>query len=437
MRKLRLPDFSSKLIGNFIKVLLLTVLLSGATTVLMNLGYIDGEMVNWQSSIAGIVRALDESAHIPPEDMQDILKNTQWQVSLADWDELTQEEGLIVKSGENVAKGPYFAKELYFCIGNALMVISTYPFNSVLITALLRSLLGNLILIGIGIALVFIISRRMAQPIVNLTEATRQIAKRNFDIIVDPHMPRFSGGIKELAELTENFNLMAHELKGIEYLRRDFTSNLSHELKTPVASIIGYARMLQYDQLSPEDRREYANMIWEECMRLSKLSDNLLKLTRLESSPTVGAGERFFVDEQLRRMINAMHPRIEKKKQTIQVDLFRAKVRADKELMEQVWQNLLDNAIKFTPEGGNIKVTMSKVRFGVSVRFEDDGIGMDGATMSRIFEKFYQADISHHTGGNGLGLPLVKRILDLTGATIDVASEPGKGSAFTVTLPAG
>jgi signal transduction histidine kinase len=248
-------------------------------------------------------------------------------------------------------------------------------------------------------------------------------------------MPRFTGGIKEVAELTDNFNRMAHELKALEYLRRDFTANLSHELKTPVASIRGYAQLLQCEGVSPDEQQEYARVIAAESTRLSNLSDNLLKLTRLESHPPVYTGEKFSLDEQLRRCANALLPAIERKRQTLSVSLARVSVAADETLLMQVWSNLLDNAIKFTPEGGHIGLTLTHAHGEARVTVEDDGIGIDDEAQSRIFEKFYQADLSHNMGGNGLGLPLVRRIVDICRGRIELTSSAGRGAKFTVVLP--
>ena len=163
---------------------------------------------------------------------------------------------------------------------------------------------------------------------------------------------RLGSGIREIAQLADDFNRMAHELKSVEYLRRDFTSNLSHELKSPVASIRGYARLLQMEGLSPEQRQEYVSAIAAESQRLGSLSDNLLRLTRLEGQAPKLALEKFCLDEQLRRCVTSLYPQIQKKSQSIQADLPRVLILADQELLNQVWQNLLDNAIKFSPRAG-------------------------------------------------------------------------------------
>ncbi|MEF9895414.1 MAG: precorrin-8X methylmutase, partial [Clostridia bacterium] len=278
-----------------------------------------------------------------------------------------------IARGESVSTGFFMGKTLYFALGKTAIAVEAYPASRVLLSAILRSLGGNLILIALGLLLVYLISRRLALPLVNLTRATRQVAKGNFDVSLNLQQARFAGGIEEIAELTENFNRMARELKNVEYLRRDFTGNLSHELKTPVSSISGYARLLQCDDLPSDERREFARAISEESARLSSLSDNLLKLTRLESQPPDAVRTPFSLDEQLRRLINACHPQIERKKQTIDVSLGRVTLSAYEELLSQVWRNLLENAIKFTPEGGKLFVSLTRARACAIVAISDTG----------------------------------------------------------------
>lgn len=431
MHKLR-----SKLIGYFVKTLLLSLLLSSAFMALMCAGFVDGELLSSQRKLAATAMELASRTSLAPEEIAQALSSADYRLHLGDWALVDDAGRAQLASRGQWVTGHFMNKSLYFTLSGALMAVEAYPANMLLITALLRSLLGNLLLILIGFLVVYALSRRVAQPIVNLTEATRQVAKGNFDISVDAHAPLFAGGIKEVAELADNFNLMAHELKSVEYLRRDFTSSLSHELKTPVASISGYARLLTCEGITDEERHEYAQVIASESARLSSLSDNLLKLTRLESHPPVRSGEKFKLDEQLRRCATALHPAIERKGQSLTVELHKVSIEADEMLLMQVWDNLLGNATKFTPPGGHIRLTLTRKSGEARVTVEDDGIGIDEADQARIFEKFYQADLSHHMGGNGLGLSLVKRIVDICQGRIELVSSPGKGARFTVTLPA-
>ena len=424
-----------KLIGYFARALLLSLLLSSAFMVLMCAGFAQTELLRSQNALMGTARALHDKTSLSPAEIIETLSSTDSFLHVAGDADLTEAEYERLRAGASVSKGHFFTQSIYFLLGDTLLAVEAYPANSLLINALLRSLLGNILLIAMGFGVVYVMSRRMAQPIVNLTEATREIAKGNFDINVDSHLPRFSGGVKEVAELTATFNQMARDLKNVEYLRRDFTSNLSHELKTPVASINGYARLLQCEGITDADRKEYARIIARESAKLASLSDNLLEITRLENRTSAAGGVRFSLDEQLRRCVAALQPTLEGRRQELSVALARTFIETDADLLSQVWTNLIDNASKFTPEGGKISITLTRARGEARVVVADTGIGMDKATQSRIFEKFYQADSSHHVGGNGLGLPLTRRIVELLGGRIEIESEIGAGSRFAVILP--
>lgn len=326
----------------------------------------------------------------------------------------------------------------YFFLRDALVVIEARPYNAMMSALTMRGLLGNLILIAIAMLMYSLVSKRMVQSVVDLTEATRQVAAGNFDARVPEHKRKslFRPTLEQVV-LEQNFNHMVQELKSIEYLRRDFTSNVSHEIKSPIASIDGYAQLLSADGLSDAERREYAAAISTEVRKLASLSDNLLKLTRLESQQIRPPAMAFSLDEQLRRTLNALYPEMERKGLSLSVDLPETMVTADEELLEQVWQNLLGNAVKFTPENGSVHVMILSSANEVSVRIKDTGIGMDAHTLERMYEKFYQADPSHHTGGAGLGLSLARRIVDICGGSMEAKSALGKGSTFVVTLPKG
>lgn len=424
-----------RLVGFFVEILLLALLLTSGFVALLCASYVDGELLAGQRALGQTAHSLNERTDLTPGEIGVALSSSDYNLHTADAAMLGEDERERLQGGEEVVGGFFLNRSLFFMLGDQMMVVETYPATSLLITSLLRSMLACVLLVFIGFWVVYALSRRIVQPIVNLSEATHQVAKGNFDVAVDTHMPRFTGGIREIAELADNFNHMAHELKNVDYLQRDFTANLSHELKTPVASISGYTRLLACEGLTAEAQREYLHRISEESARLSTLSDNLLRLTRLESHPPLYAGDRFKLDEQLRRAIAALLPAIERKAIELAVDLARVTIHANETLLMQVWTNLLDNAVKFTPDGGRIEVTLGHLRGEARVTIRDSGIGMDEATIGRIFEKFYQADSSHHGSGNGLGLPLAKRIVDISRGRIDVTSSVGAGSCFTVVLP--
>lgn len=274
-------------------------------------------------------------------------------------------------------------------------------------------------------------AQKLVRPITALSEAARSIAQGDFTVRV-PQEKRMSA---QMRSLTEDFNAMAKALSGVEYLRRDFTASVSHEIKTPVAAIYAYAQLMQMPGVEAQTQKEYAKAIARESRRLSGLSDSLLRLTRLESENAPLQKTRYRIGEQLREITASLLPAMEDGRIALAADIPDVAAVADEELMGQVFLNVLGNAIKFTPPGGEIRVSMRRTPQMLAVTVEDTGCGMDEETMSHIFEKFYQADRSHATQGVGLGLALVRRIMQLHGGHVEVKSEAGKGSAFMLFLP--
>jgi signal transduction histidine kinase len=278
----------------------------------------------------------------------------------------------------------------------------------------------------IGTSLVAMLGHVPLRPIRKLKRAMREVASGNFAIRVSP-CP-----VPELNELIDDFNTMAEELGSVEALRKDFINNFSHEFRTPIVSIKGFAKLLRTGTLNASEQAEYLDIIIDESDRLVQLSSTVLALSRLENQSTMTGQTTFLLDEQIRRCILLLESQWHNKQLQFDVELEPVECFANDELLRQVWLNLIGNAIKFTPPGGQIQIR--NTQSGI-VTISDTGIGMDEQTRARIFEKFYQGDTTHAVKGNGLGLALVKRILDLCGARIEVNSEPGKGSSFTVLLP--
>ena len=238
----------------------------------------------------------------------------------------------------------------------------------------------------------------------------------------------------EIGELAENFNKMVKELNNNEYLSKEFISNVSHEFKTPIASIQGFAKLLKDDKTTEEEKTEYLDIIIEETDRLANLSNNIQKLSRLENKDIVKLEDKIILDEQIRKCILMFNQKLDEKNINITMDEKNLKVISNEELLQQVWINLINNAIKYTPENGQIEVKLEEEEKYVIVEIKDSGIGIDEKKQKRIFEKFYQVDSSHATEGNGLGLAIVKKIVELHGGTISVESKVGEGSSFKVKL---
>ena len=234
-----------------------------------------------------------------------------------------------------------------------------------------------------------------------------------------------------------DFNKMVEELGSVETLKTDFVSNVSHEMKTPIAVIKNYAELLQTDRGTEEERREYARNIDEAAVRLSTLISNILKLNKLENQSIDPDIEDYDLSGQLEMCILQYEELWDEKELELEVDIAeRVNVRADRSLMELVWNNLLSNAVKFTEPGGTVTIRQRTAEGQVEVSVTDTGCGMSQESIRHIFDKFYQGDTSHAREGNGLGLALVKRIIDLMNGEITVVSRPGQGSTFTVRLPA-
>lgn len=263
-----------------------------------------------------------------------------------------------------------------------------------------------------------------------MSEATKEVAKGNFDVELDEDSP-----IEELRDMAHSFNRMTKELAGTELLRSDFVENVSHEFKTPLSAIEGYATLLQKPGLSEEKRAEYTGKIPYNTRRLSTLTSNILLLSRLENQELDIPRETFCLDEQLREVILSQEEGWAGKDLELEVDLDSADYRGNRDLLAQVWQNLLGNAVKFVPERGLVRVLLRREENRLRVSVADTGPGMSGEVQRRVFEKFYQGDPSRASQGNGLGLALAKRVVDLHRGEIVVSSKEGKGTTFTVYLP--
>ena len=277
-----------------------------------------------------------------------------------------------------------------------------------------------------------IIGKKVLAPVSKLNEATKEVAKGNFEIRLTEESRAL-----EIIEMAHNFNIMTQELGNTETFRNDFINNVSHEFKTPISAIEGYATLLQDKNLSEEERDEYIAKILKNTKRLSSLSGNILQISRLENQEIVPTKKSYLLDEQLRQSVLLFESEWTKKNMELDIDLESVTFCGSKDLLAQVWQNIFGNAVKFAPQNGTIGVRLRQNKDSAIVSISDNGIGMSDQVRKRVFEKFYQGDNSHSSEGNGLGLTLVKRIVDLCDGTIEIVSQEGKGTTFTVKLPIG
>ena len=282
----------------------------------------------------------------------------------------------------------------------------------------------------VGTLIAAFLSKKSTANYNKFKRALNEVANGNFDVVIDDEDEDFF-----FSQLTEDFNATVKQLKGLEIMRSEFITNFSHELKTPITSINGFSELLLADNVTDEERKEYAQIIYDESNRLLKLAKNTLLLSKLEGQTIVNDKVLFSFDQMVESSILLLEKEMAKKNINLHTNINKVSYYWDSTLLSQVVINLISNAIKYSNEGGNITVELHSNAGYVFFSVKDDGIGMDEETKEKIFDRYYQGDGSHKTEGNGLGLAIVKKIIDLCGGKIDVGSEKGKGSYFMVTLP--
>lgn len=271
----------------------------------------------------------------------------------------------------------------------------------------------------------FLVGRRVLAPMVKLSKASREVARSNYSITVeDPSK------LEEVQTTLRNFNALVREMNRINNVTNDFVSSVSHEFKTPLTAIEGYAMLLQDTGLTQAERDEYLDKILYNTHRLSTLVGNILMLSKLENQSLSDQRSTFRLDEQLRQAVVMLEPQWEEKSLSFRAELDAVSVTACEPLLLQVWTNLIGNAIKFSEPGQELFLRLLDQTECAVVSVMDHGCGMTPEVQARIFEKFYQGDSSRKAMGNGLGLPLVKRIVELSDGVIEVDSAPGQGSTF-------
>ena len=283
----------------------------------------------------------------------------------------------------------------------------------------------------LGSAIARYASHTFFAPITRLCRAMKEVAGGDFHIEMQT-----DSKIDELRELYDNFNRMVRELNSTETLQTDFISSVSHEFKTPINAIEGYAALLQEQDLTPDEQRQYVEKILFNTRRLSTLTGNILLLSKLSSQSIRPRRTTFRLDEQIRQAVLALEQKWEDKELELDVDLERTAFTGYEALLLHVWTNLIDNAVKFDPHGGLLRLRLYQPDEHLLFTIEDSGPGIAAGDEERIFAKFYQSDTSREAEGNGLGLALVKKIVELNGGSVRAENLPQGGCRFTVRLPA-
>ena len=319
--------------------------------------------------------------------------------------------------------------ELLACIGLAFLIDNiAHTLNPDWNVPLLLELV--IVSVVVGGVMTAVISRVFFNPVKNLRQAMDKVANGDFAIQLDTD--KSSSG--EIKELYAGFNLMTNELKATEILQTDFISNVSHEFKTPINAIEGYSMLLQGCENLDDDQKEYVEKILFNTGRLSSLVSNILLLSKIENQSIQAKREVFSLDEQIRETIVALETAWAPKNIELDVDLDSVRYNGNEIMMRHIWSNLISNAIKFTPENSTVSIRLQNRKDKFIFSVTDQGEGLSDEAKKHLFDKFYQADTSHKSEGNGLGLALVKQILDIDGGDITAENVNGGGCRFTVTL---
>ena len=330
-----------------------------------------------------------------------------------------------------------FIAILFFVSVNFVVYFQFAPYPDHAVTLAGALTFGNVIFMSFLTALAYSIWHmiHVERPVKKILSATDAVTKGDLNTHIDP-IHTDENRKNEFDQIIDNFNVMVKELSSTETLRTDFISNVSHEIKTPLAVISNYATLLKDPSLTEEKRMEYASSIQESTKKLSTLITNILKLNKLENQQIFPDFKEYDVSEQLTVCLLNYESVWEEKNIDIEANIEEGlKINGDEELMSLVFNNLISNALKFTEPGGIVRASAKKSEKEITISVTDTGCGMDEKTARHVFDKFYQGDSSHSGEGNGLGLALAKRVIDIHNASIDVESKVNEGSTFTVHFP--
>ena len=277
----------------------------------------------------------------------------------------------------------------------------------------------------------------LTKPLIDVSNTVKQVAEGNFKVNIKRRNTTDCEYeyINEVDELAKNVNKMVAELDGMDYMRKDFMSNVSHEIKTPIAAITGFTEILLDGSIDESERQEYLEVINNESMRISRLCENMLHMSRLDSQVIVSSVQKIRLDEQLRKCIILLSEKWSNKEIDFSIDLDEVNILSDYDMLQQVWINLIDNAIKYSGENCKIDISVKRLNDkSVAVSISDNGIGIEEKKLHKIFDKFYQCEESHKKSGSGLGLSISKRIIELLNGTIECKSKKDFGTTMVVTL---
>lgn len=389
-------------------------------------------IITQMTTVHSNIDVLSKAKEFSPEEIINISSSGEFEIK-----ELEAEDAEFSKNKIQIKNGDisfssnfmFFNIKGYFNYNGKIYVMSQKIRENIYWMATYCIIVIALLCVVVGIIISAIISRHILRPIRNINNTMDKVAKGRFDVTVP--VPNNT----DIGKLAGNFNRMVKELSSIETLRGDFISNVSHEFKTPLSSIRGFAQLLLNKDLTNYEKDEYLNVIIAETTRLSNLASNILRLTKLENQTTIKDKKIFSLDESIREVIVIMESAWSAKNINMDIDLDEINYYGNAEFMMQIWQNLISNAIKFTPQNGNMLIKLYRTESNITFKVFDDGMPIPPEIRERIYDKFYQGDSSHSTEGNGLGLAMVKRIVDLCEGNIRFENNYGGGVTFYVEFP--
>ncbi|PLS17736.1 sensor histidine kinase [Bacillus sp. M6-12] len=336
------------------------------------------------------------------------------------------------ESGDTGIKGRLPVAGIPFKVnGEAYALFLTVEHNSTDMEMMEQMHVLILFTVFFGCLLILIAARYIVNPLLRLTDATKIMANGEFGVEITTKRK------DEIGVLTASFNNMAKQLAKLDQMRQDFVSNVSHEIQSPLTSILGFTKALKQKKISEESRLHYLTIIEKESERLSRLSQNLLKLSVLQNEHEPLNVSKYRLDEQIRRVVIHLEPQWAEKEIEIDLKLEEMTIQADEDQLSQVWTNLLSNSIKFTPAHGRIRIRTEMKGNLITVFITDSGPGIPEEEREAVFKPFHKVDKSRDPSvkGNGLGLSIVKKIVEIHNGEIKVSGEPGEGAAFVVKLP--